>query len=575
MRSTVVGLRAAALLRCFYLSVCTALMAGACHGAGSATGSPLVQVGVNLEGVKDWARMSPFTDLMKSSRPWGTAAEPWVHEVRTDSLGWPVEDAGVVVRTIQEDAGDPRAGSRSMQSGVYRLSFSGRATVLPVASPGVLVRNASFNAATDRSTADVVVGNRVRQLLLSFRETQGGVRDVRLLPAEAEPGQTFSAEFRAAAAPFGTLRLMDFLETNGNPVRRWSERTTPSSSTQAGPKGAAYEYAVQLANELQKDIWINIPFFADDDYIRSLAQLLKGSLAPGRVVYLEYSNELWNHQFSQTKRNIEAAVSEALGGDTTLTKGARCTDAQFRLVAGDCNPYWAGLFRVGKKTVRIAQIFSEVFGRGALDRTVRVVYATQFADRSIAEQVLKNIATYRGKPAAFLYGVAAAPYFYLDDSLSRSPGLDADKIHASLQRSLEHDVLPFLGAGVTQGTAFLKGKPYAGGDWERPSLKALADHYGIASVAYEGGPDFRQADMALPAKFAASADARAGLEMEQFLAQWYGCGNGLYVHFTLTSSYGRYGYWGLTNEPRDLHTPKYRALSEAARRPAADYRTCR
>lgn len=555
--------------------LCILLAAAGSHAAVSELGSSLVPVGVNLEGVKDWARMSMFSDLMKSSRPWGTAAEPWVHQVRTDSLGWPMEDAGVVVRTVQDDAGDPKAGNRSMQRGLYRLSFHGRATVLPVASPGVTVQNTWYDAATDTSTADVVVGEGVRQLILSFRKTQAGVRDVRLLPVATEPGQTFSAEFRAAVAPFGTLRLMEFLETNGNPVRQWSERTTRASSTQGGPKGAAYEYAVQLANELQKDIWINIPFFADDEYIRSLAQLLKGSLAPGRVVYLEYSNELWNHQFSQTKRNIEAAVSEALGGDTTLTNDTHCTDAQFKAVAGDCNPYWAGLFRVGKRTVRIAQIFSEVFGRGALNRTVRVVYATQFANRFIAEQVLKNIATYRGKPAAFLYAVAAAPYFYLDDALSRSPGLQADAIHASLQRSLDRDVLPFLAPGVTQGTRFVKGRPYAGGAWDAPSLKALADYYGIESIAYEGGPDFRQADVALAAKFAASSDARAGREMEQFLAQWYGCGNGLYVHYTLTSGYGRYGYWGLTNEPHDLDAPKYRALAQAARRRVADYRTCR
>ncbi|HEY0824850.1 MAG TPA: hypothetical protein VGD76_13765 [Ramlibacter sp.] len=529
---------------------------------------------MNLEGVKTWARLSPFVDLMKSSRTWGLPDRPWIHEVRTDPLGWPLEDAGVVVRTLQQDPGDPRAAGRGVDPGVYRLSFQGRARVRPVTSPGVSVRNPRHDPETRLSTAEVVVAGNAPQLMLSFEGTDGGVRDVRLVPAGRDAGQTFSGEFRAAVAPFGTLRLMDLLETNGNPVRRWSERTTPDAATQAGEKGAAHEYAIQLANELGKDIWINVPFLADDAYVRELAELLERSLRADRAVYVEYSNELWNHQFSQTKLNIEAAVAEALAGDTTLTNGKPCTREQFKAATGDCNPYWAGHFRVGKRTARIARIFAEVFGPGALNRRVRVVYATQFANRAIAEQVLKNIARHHGRPAELLYGVAAAPYFYLDQELARSPHLEVDAIHASLQRSLEQDVLPFLAPGVTQGNTFRGGVPYGGGDWTRPSLNALALYHGIRSLAYEGGPDLRQANVSLPAKFAANMDERMGELMERFLQQWYGCGNGLYVHFTLTSAWGRYGYWGLTNDARELQTPKYRALAAAGRRPAAAYRRC-
>lgn len=545
----------------------------ACLWAGCAAATA-ADIGVNIEGINDWARLSPFADLMKNSRAWGLADRPWEGPVRIDELGWPLEDAGVVVRVVQQDAGDPRGRPRTLQPGVYRLSFEGRAQVRPVTSPGVTVRKLNHGADTGQSTAEVVVGDGATQLMLSFTGTQGGVRKVRLLPADSPPGQVFSAEFKAAAAPFGTLRLMDFLETNGNPVRRWSERTTPDHATQAGSKGAAFEYAVQMANELGKDIWINIPVGADDDYVRSLATLLKRSLAPGRAVYVEYSNELWNSQFSQTAVNRDAAVAEAIAGDTTLTKGQRCSAAQFKASSGECNPYWAGYFRVGKRTVRIAQIFGEVFGPQALNQRVRVVYATQFADRAIAEQVLKNIASYRGKPSALIYGVAAAPYFYLDEALSRAPRADADAIQAALQQSLEREVLPFLAPGVTQGERLVKGSAYRGGDWTRPSLKALADFYGIKSMAYEGGPDMRQSGANLPAKFAASVDERMGGHMQRFLQQWFGCGNGLYVHFTLTSTYGRHGYWGLTPDPRDLRTPKYRALAAAAERPAADFRKC-
>jgi hypothetical protein len=534
-----------------------------------------VEIGVNIEEVADWARLSPFVDLMKSSRGWGKPEEPWVQEgVRTDALGWPLHDAGVVVRVMHPDDGDPKAASRALDNGSYRLTFLGRAKVSPIASEGVTVRKLSYAPPSRRSTAEVVIGPRATQLMLSFTGTEGGVRDVRLVPAGTPAGETLNPLFRAAVSPFGTLRLMDFLATNANPVRRWGERTTPAAATQSGERGAAYEYAVQIANELGKDIWINVPALADDAYVRALAELLHGTLAPGRAVYVEYSNELWNTQFAQTAANREAAVAEAAAGDTTLTKGRRCTLEQLKASAADCNAHWAGYFRVGKRTVRIAQIFSEVFGPGALNSRVRVVYATQFADRSMAEQVLKNIATYRGKPSAFLYGVAGAPYFYLDDKLAQSASLDAGAIHASMTQSLERDVLPFLAPGITKGNTFVKGAAYRGEDWSAPSLKALADFYGIRSLAYEGGPDFRQADASLPAKFAANADPRMGANMDRLLRQWFGCGNGLFMHFTLTSGYGRHGYWGLTNDPRDLRSAKYLAVAGAARRPVAEYRSC-
>ncbi|MEJ5990297.1 hypothetical protein WG902_09885 [Ramlibacter sp. PS3R-8] len=556
-------------------TLAAACLAAGLGGAAIAQNAPRgVDIGVNIEGIEDWARLSPFVDLMKGSRAWGLPEEPWKEGVRTDAQGWPLQDAGVVVKVLHPDAGDPKAAARTLENGVHQLSFQGRAKVAPVASEGVTVRKVAYDARTRQSTAEVVIGPQATQLMLSFTGTDGGVRDVRLVPSGTPASQTFNPAFRAAIEPFGTLRLMDFLKTNGNPSRNWAERTTPAAATQSGERGAAYEYAVQMANELGKDIWINVPALADDAYVRALAELLHRTLAPGRVVYVEYSNELWNSQFPQTAANRDAAVAEAAAGDTTLTKGRKCTAQQLKSAAGDCNPDWAGYFRVGKRTVRIAQIFSEVFGAGALNNRVRVVYATQFSHRNLAEQVLKNIATYRGKPASFLYGVAGAPYFYLDEALARSPRLDAATIHASMNQSLERDVLPFLASGIAKGGTFTKGVPYRGEDWSQPSLKALADYYGIKSMAYEAGPDFRQVEASLPAKFAANADARMGASIDRLLRQWFGCGNGLFMHFTLTSGYGRHGYWGLTNDPRDLKTAKYEAVASAARRPATDYRSC-
>jgi hypothetical protein len=528
-------------------------------------------MGVNVEGLWDWARLQPFVDVMKSSRPWGTADAPWDENAPVDAQGWPTGDAGVVINVRSVDVGDETKSYRFMTPGTYTLRFTGRATLS--AGSDIMIQNASYDAGTNRSYAEVVIGNTTTQLMMAFRNTSGGVRDVTLrLPGYSDT-QTFTNQFVQALAPFQVVRFMDFLRTNGNPVRTWAERTTPASATQVTPKGAAYEYPIQVANELGKDIWINVPALADDNYVRSLATLLNQNLATCRAVYVEYSNELWNFQFSQSKDNMQAAVAEAIAGDTTLTKGQQCTQALFDANSGDCNQYWAGYYRVGKRVTRIAQIFSEVFGASAMNSRVRVVYATQFANPGIAEQVLKNIATYRAVPSSLLYGVATAPYYYLASDLVSSTTATSDQILQSLESNLLTQQEPYFAAGVVQQGTFVR-TPYTGGNFTGASHKALADYYGLKSLSYEGGNDLGQNAANVSAKIAANRDPKMAALMKSELAQWYGCGNDLFMYFSLSSAWDRYGYWGLTNDPTDLSTGKYVAASDMAKSARSSWTTC-
>lgn len=531
-------------------------------------------LGVNLEGVSDWARLQPFVNLMKSARPWGTVDAPWDEAAQVDGRGWPKGDASVVVSVRNAEPGDEGKSYRYITPGVYKLKFLGRATVGLIASPNVAVRNSRYYAATNTTTADVVVGKSANQLMLSFRNTNGGVRNVSLrMPGYAD-GVVFTTPFRQALAPFKVVRFMDFLHTNDNPVSRWSQRTLPASGSQASKKGAAYEYAILMANQLNKDMWINIPVNVDDTYVRNLAELLKRKLKPGRTVYVEYSNELWNYVFSQATDNMNAAVNEAVAGDRSLTNGQACTRAMFEANTGNCSPYWAGYYRVGKRTVQISQIFKEVWGAAAINNQIRVVYPTQFANPGIAEQVLKNVATYHGKPSAHIYGIATAPYFYLDEKLATSNTATATQILNSLDKSLATENEPFFASGLGQGGTFVR-KPYNGGDWTGATHKALADYYGIKSVAYEGGPDLRQHPANRKAKIDANRSAKMGALVKREIAQWFGCGNDLFMHFSLTSQWDQYGYWGLTNDPADLSGAKYQAARAVAQSAKSSYTTCR
>ncbi len=561
-----VGRRAASLRSIAAAGVFAAAgFAGTAFATGSNPASP--RLGVNLEGVNDWARMPVFADLMKASRAWGLPQSPWVHSVGVDADGWPTQDAGVVVRVLPGEPALPRA-VRYMKAGAYALSFRGKANVNPVATSGVAVQDLRYDPGTNFSTAKVVVGATATQLMLAFTQTRGGVRDVRLYPPGHQPGETFTSAFLRAIEPFSVLRLMDPLSTNNNPVSSWDDRTRRESASQAGEKGMAWEHAVEIANQTGKDIWINVPGHASDAYVESLAHLLKSTLDPARVAYVEYSNELWNPMFAQARANERAAVEEALAGDLTLTAGETCSRAAFEARTGRCDPTWAGHFRTGKRTVRISEIFAGVFGHEAMNKRFRIVLASQYANRAVAEQMLKNIARYRGKPSSFLYGTVGAPYFSTEQGLMDAPGLLPTHVLDSLKRSLERDTLPFMAAGVGWHP-FMKGAAYTGGDRTGATQKALADYYGLRSLAYEGGPDLLQGMRNMAAKSAANADERLGTFVERLLMQWYGCGNELFMYYNLASANGQYGFWGLTDDPENLDTPKFKAIRRVAQsRPA-------
>jgi hypothetical protein len=529
-------------------------------------------LGVNLEGLADWARLPPFVDMMKTSRPWGTADAPWTETSAVDSLGWPTGDAGVVVRVLSRDANEPEL---FIPQGTYKLKFTGRGNVSATASPGVSTANAAYDSATNTSTADVIVGAGAYQLNLSFRNTSGGVKNVSLRQPGYADTDTFTNEFKQAVAPFTALRFMDFLATNATQVSTWTQRTTPASATQASTKGGSFEYAIQMANELGKDIWINIPVNADDAYVRALADLLNRTLAPDRVVYFEYDNELWNWAFPHSAVNMNMAVAEAVAGDTSLTNGTQCTQAQFD--AGNveaCNKYWAGLFRVGKKIVSISKIFSEVMGASALNTRFRPVYATQWGYLAIGEQVLKNIAKYRGAPSNYLYGIAGAPYFTLPYETYTSTTLTADAILQGLQRSVDVDFAPYFTTGMSVNGTYSRGTPYNGGDWTNASQKALAEYYKIKSMSYEGGLDLGQSAASGAAKMQANNDPRMGDVAKSELDQWFGCGNDLFMYYSLTSAWGQWGYWGMTNDGSNLNSPRYVAAQKVAQTPATNF-TCR
>ncbi|CAH2602695.1 conserved protein of unknown function [Rhodovastum atsumiense] len=508
------------------------------------------RLGINLSWVNDWGdQQMTFVDVMRNARGFATTDSYWDptnHPVPVGADGWPTTDFGVMFLTAPGDpAGRSLGATVPSMFGTYHLSFTGQATVT---GPDCTVQNLQYNKATNTSTADVVLASTSNSLSLVFTNTKAAVKNIHLLRPGYPVGttQVFTDAFLNALQPFSTLRFMDFLQTNDNPVTSWAGRTLPTNPVQSGPGGVAWEYVIQLANATGKDVWINIPEGVDladtsqGNYVIQLAKLLKANLLPGIHVYVEYSNELWNGLFQQSTDNQNAAVSEVQSG----------ADKNLNYDKVNNEYYWA-LRRDAHQTVRISQLFSQVYGATAMGSVIRPVLASQYVQPYLIEDSLAYINANFGAPKQYLYGIASAPY------VSASNFQSVDGVISSLKSNIKE-----IDAGFS-------GKSYAGGvDYSVTSYKPIADYYGLKNLAYEGGPDFGYDNASNAIAEKALSDPRLNRLVQQELADWYGKNNDLLMYYELASGPGN--YYG-AYEDMALATPKSQALSTVSSTPLSGY----
>jgi hypothetical protein len=495
-----------------------------------------VNIGINVGGVNDYAVESFFVNAMMQSRHWGSPSTPWDEAAQVDALGWPTQDAGVVVLCCLADA----RGNTEL-SGTYALSFTGIATVGFVAYPGT-VSNMVYNAATNTSTASLTLpdSGAGTSLMLSFTNTQrtatspvgSGVTNVSIIRPQLAPngkpwwtsaGQVFTSPFLALLKPYSTLRFMDFTATNSVNLTSWSQRTTPQDATQQSSNGAAWEYAILLANTLHKDIWINIPDQADADYVTQLATLLHSTLDPKLHIWIEYSNEVWNWEFPQATRNQDAAVAD-VKADRKSPLALHCHDFT------NCQYVW-GARLIGLKALQMGQAFYSVYG--AKNPILRPVYATQMGQTYYVSLVLGMIKEAFGEPSDYLYALAQAPYWSGDNTID---GLTKAQELANAAANLATLPVP-----------------------ER-AFAAWATDWGLKSVTYEGGPGM-SGTPSLEAKIKANTSPDMGTLVSQSLRMAVSNDASLYMYYNDAGAYGQYGMWGLTQDVFDRGTPKQKGLA--------------
>ncbi|MBB3992946.1 hypothetical protein GGR95_000565 [Sulfitobacter undariae] len=264
-------------------------------------------IAVGLAPVTDWSAQQPFLDLMKTARPWlghlngqfgGIEYEEMVKAGHIDPQGWVLSlprTAGSVGTMILTDL--PEAAAASLE-GRYMLRFEG-AGVVEVAGRATNIRYGRGEVQFDYSPGPGSVEIRIQRTNKS-----NPVRNITVVREERlalwESGAVFNPDWTARLAPFDTLRMMDWMETNNSTQSLWADRPLSLDASWAHD-GVPLEVMLALANSLGKNIWINIPHLADDAYVQAFAKAVRNGLDPALKVYVEYSNEVWNFQFAQSR----------------------------------------------------------------------------------------------------------------------------------------------------------------------------------------------------------------------------------------------------------------------------------
>jgi hypothetical protein len=326
------------------------------------------KLGMGLNGLADWSTQYPFLNLMKMSRNWqficfagGCSSD--IDDVEFDNNGYPTfipeSEKDTAVSTFFLTVPQP-----------YRLYSHKTNYILKYDGEGILdYFNISVNESASTSNRKVITlnspSNPEDEVNYAIRiknpdpnRTGNHIRNMRIVAADQEQlldqGEIFNPDFLAKLSSFKALRFMDWQAVNHSKVSTWSDRIDPDDFSWANAikngkevSGAPMEVLVALGNKVNRDIWINMPHLADDNYHTQFAQYVKDNLNPNLKTYVEYSNEPWNFQFSQTQYAIQQgnAMFPNSGGEAFMVyNGYRSQKT--------CNNWKMNIFADQKERVR-------------------------------------------------------------------------------------------------------------------------------------------------------------------------------------------------------------------------------
>ncbi|WP_126172159.1 hypothetical protein [Altericroceibacterium xinjiangense] len=458
-------------------------------------------VGINLFGLAPFNRQQVFSNLVTQSEWFSSKGQGWtaMPASQLDRLGW--------VRYLEPGQTAPRPlilPPAPFKPIVVRCDFQGSGELT---AGGVAHVRDSGEQSLTLDLVPAGTGGEGAWIELVRTDPADPVRAIDCREADRPTSERFHPEFLSFLEGFRVIRFLDWQRINDNAAVRWSTRTLPESGSQAGPAGASIEDMVDLANALDADPWFQIPYRADDTYIRKFAHLVHERIDPARTVYVELGNEVWNDMFAAAQQAEREGLSLGLG---------------------DGDPTRAQMIRYADKHAHAMRIWTEAFADRP-QRLVRVA-ASQNAWPDLAEIVLGHEDT-----AAWTDALATAPYLWLD--LNGYEVRDVDRVFAAMPGALD-ETFAFAARN-----------------------RAIAARYGKRYIAYEGGQHLVTPDLALAR--ALQRDPRMEEVYARYLGRWEDQVGDTLTLYASTAPIADYGSWGLreyAGQPEN-ETPKLRAVT--------------
>ena len=324
-------------------------------------------------------------------------------------------------------------------------------------------------------------------------------------------GDIWRPVFLEELKPYSLIRFADWCGVNlvndnvygaVEPFQWDKQRRKPTDDH--GDLGlVAYEWMIDLCNKTGKDIWINVPDLADDEYMENLAKLLKEKLNPERKVYLEWSLEVWNWGYPQAHR--------------ALKRGQEL---------GYANP---NAMDYVERSFNLFRIFEKVYGKSEMEKRVR------------------RICAFSGDLGAFADGYGKV--------------IDDPKINIHAQKADYMAVAPYVGHDFdgydyNRIAKFHRRVDELIPDYIEPAYN-IARKFGCPLITYEGGQHITRGAAEL------SRDQELYHEYLYMLNRFSRYFES-FTHYNHCGAWGDGGAWGALEytgqDPADA--PKYRALRD-------------
>lgn len=488
-----------------------------------------IQLGVNLEGATDWNVGWPVNDIMKCSRSFFTQNTDWIdggknewdteyiNQIPKGAHGYPLElpaiidgaEAPQIITTVW-------ANTRAMPLGDYEVYYDGEGEIsFGLDATGEVTGEG-------RMVMHLTDENNIASMSVIRSSAEDPIRNIRIYLPGADPEELFNPVFLEKCAPFAAIRFMDWGQTNDSTLVNWEDRSRPEDVTFTAGKGFPYEYMIELANTLHKDIWICIPHQANDEYISSMAKFFGDGLDPDLNLYVEYSNEVWNWMFDQ---------------------------ARYLLNEGDQDVDWP------ERCVPIIENALDVFYENWTGDPMQVkrVLGVQAGYYDVSERIALNM-----RPGSFDLIVPTA-YFGLNEAAIKELEAAGSGADMDLMKRLAEEAVVEMAVDIRK-------------------IAELCDRLGVGMAYYEAGQHLT------PEPFGSEQDYNRALvdfqhdpamydiymslfkELEEIKVEKNG-DTTLCMLFSLTSGdSGQYGSWGLlTNIFGEIDlddVPKYRAVQD-------------